>query len=161
MPSISNNWKWKWKLLSCPTLCDPMDCTVHGILQARILEWVAFPFSRGIFPTQGLNPGLPPCWRILNQLRHRETHEYCRGSHSLLQWVFPTQESNLGLLHRQAHSLPAELPGNPIISNNYSLQINKGFALRFFFVIQNNFYKVDTLKMLVIVLILSLDCLQD
>ena len=32
---------------SCPTLCDPMDYTVHGILQARILEWAAFPFSRG------------------------------------------------------------------------------------------------------------------
>ena len=37
---------------SCPTLCDPMDCSppgsfVHGILQARILEWVAMPFSRG------------------------------------------------------------------------------------------------------------------
>ena len=32
---------------SCPTLCDPMGCTVHGILQARILGWVAFPFSRG------------------------------------------------------------------------------------------------------------------
>ena len=32
---------------SCPTLCEPMDYTVHGILQARILEWVAFPFSRG------------------------------------------------------------------------------------------------------------------
>ena len=31
----------------CPTLCAPMDYTVHGILQARILEWVAFPFSRG------------------------------------------------------------------------------------------------------------------
>ena len=31
----------------CPALCDPMDYTVHGILQARILEWVAFPFSRG------------------------------------------------------------------------------------------------------------------
>ena len=30
----------------CLTLCDPMDCTAHGILQARILEWVAFPFSR-------------------------------------------------------------------------------------------------------------------
>ena len=29
---------------SRPTLCDPMDYTVHGILQARILEWVAFPF---------------------------------------------------------------------------------------------------------------------
>ena len=31
----------------CSTLCDPVDYTVHGILQARTLEWVAFPFSRG------------------------------------------------------------------------------------------------------------------
>ena len=33
----------------CLTLCDPVDYTVHGILQARILEWVAFSFSRGSF----------------------------------------------------------------------------------------------------------------
>ena len=37
---------------SCPTLCDPMDCSlpgfsVHGILQARIVEWVTISFSRG------------------------------------------------------------------------------------------------------------------
>ena len=32
---------------ACPTLCNPMGYTVHGILQARILEWVALPFSRG------------------------------------------------------------------------------------------------------------------
>ena len=33
---------------SCPTLCDPMDYNiVHGILQARVLEWIAIPFSRG------------------------------------------------------------------------------------------------------------------
>ena len=32
---------------SCLTLCDLMDYTVHGILQARILEWIAFLFSRG------------------------------------------------------------------------------------------------------------------
>ena len=32
---------------SCPTLCDPMDYTVRGMLQARILEWVTIPFSRG------------------------------------------------------------------------------------------------------------------
>ena len=32
---------------SCPTPCDPMDYTAHAILQARKLEWVAFPFSRG------------------------------------------------------------------------------------------------------------------
>ena len=39
-------------LQSCPTLCNPVDCSipgssVHGILQARTLEWVAMPFSRG------------------------------------------------------------------------------------------------------------------
>ena len=45
--------KWsevKWSEMkvvqSCLTLCDPMGHTVHGILQARILKWVAFPFSR-------------------------------------------------------------------------------------------------------------------
>ena len=32
---------------SCPALCDPMDCAVQRILQARILEWVVIPFSRG------------------------------------------------------------------------------------------------------------------
>ena len=46
----------KWDIVlvahSCLTLCDPVDCTlpgssVHGILQARILKWVAIPFSRG------------------------------------------------------------------------------------------------------------------
>ena len=41
-------WKVKVKVAqSCPTLCDPMDYTVHGIPPARIQEWVAFPFSRG------------------------------------------------------------------------------------------------------------------
>ena len=51
---------------SCPTVCDLMDYTVHGILQARILEWVAFPFSRA-FP----NPGLLHCRQILYQLSHK------------------------------------------------------------------------------------------
>ena len=44
---VSNNGS----VQSCPTLCDPMDCSppgfsVHAILQARILEWVAIPYSR-------------------------------------------------------------------------------------------------------------------
>ena len=57
-------------LQSCPTLCDPMVCSlpgssVHGIFQARVLEWVAISFPRGIFPTQGLNPCLPHCRQTL------------------------------------------------------------------------------------------------
>ena len=46
--SLVNHEEVKWKLLShVLTLCDPMDYIVHGILKARILEWVAIPFSRG------------------------------------------------------------------------------------------------------------------
>ena len=43
---------------SCPTLCDPMNYTIHGILQARILEWVTFPFSR-VLPNPGIEPKSP------------------------------------------------------------------------------------------------------
>ena len=39
--------KWKWVTQLCLTLCDPMDYTVHGILPASLLEWVAVPFPRG------------------------------------------------------------------------------------------------------------------
>ena len=63
---------------SCPTLCDSMDCTVHGILQARILEWVAI--LQGILSTQGSNPDLPHFRLILYQLSHQ-------GSPRILEWV--------------------------------------------------------------------------
>ena len=48
---------------SCPILCDPVDysppgSSVHGVSQARILEWVAISFSRGS-PHQGTEPGSP------------------------------------------------------------------------------------------------------
>ena len=48
---------------SCLTLCDPVDCSppgssVHGILQARILEWVDMPSSRGL-PNPGIELHLP------------------------------------------------------------------------------------------------------
>ena len=58
------------------TFCNPMDCippgsSVHKILQARILQWVAIPFSRGIFPTQGSDPGLLHCRQILYCLSYQ------------------------------------------------------------------------------------------
>ena len=56
---------------SCPTLCEPMDYTVHGILQARRLEWVAFTFSTGPSQPQGSDTGLVHCGRILFQLSHK------------------------------------------------------------------------------------------
>ena len=61
---------------SCPCLCDPVDCrppdsSVLRILQARLLEWVAMPFSWGIFLTQGSNLSLPHCRQILYHLSHQ------------------------------------------------------------------------------------------
>ena len=62
---------------SCPTLCDPMIYMVHGILQARTLEWAAVPFSRGsIFPTQRLNTGLLHCRQILYQLSYQGSPDF-------------------------------------------------------------------------------------
>ena len=61
---------------SCPTVCEPMDCnlrgcSVHGMLQAKILEWVAISYSRGIFLTQGSNLGLLHWRQILYHLSHQ------------------------------------------------------------------------------------------
>ena len=130
------SWRWAHGLCVCvcvcvlvtkPCLCNLMDCSqpgssVHGILQARILEmkckslscvWTSMRSPRnspsyntgvdslsllqGIFPTQGSNPGLPRCRQILYQLSHK-------GSPRILEWVpfpslFPTQGLNPGLLH--------------------------------------------------------------
>ena len=65
-----------WVAQLCPTLCDPMDSSlpgssVHEVLQARILEWVAIPFSSRVFPTQGMNLGLLHCRQILYYLSHQ------------------------------------------------------------------------------------------
>ena len=84
---------------SCPTLCDPMDYMVHGILQARILEWVASPFSRG-----SSQPKIKPRSLTLQadslpaepQAKPKNTGV---GSLSLLQQIFQTQKSNQGLLY--------------------------------------------------------------
>ena len=64
---------------SCPTLCDPVGCSlpgssIHRILQARMLEWVAISFSRGIFPFQESNPCLLHCRWILYHWTTGEAH---------------------------------------------------------------------------------------
>ena len=51
--------------------CSPPGSSVHGILHVRILEWVTIPFSKGIFLTQGSNPGLLHYRWILYRLSHQ------------------------------------------------------------------------------------------
>ena len=85
---------------SCPTLWDPMDCSPSSSfsmrsLQARILEWVAMP---SFFPTQGSNPWLPHCRRIL--------------------YVWATREAQLILVTQSSPTLctptDCSIPGFPV-----------------------------------------------
>ena len=64
---------------SYPTLCNPTDYTVHGVLQARILEWVAVPFSRG-------SPQ-PRDWTLASQLQADSLPAEPQGSPRILEWV--------------------------------------------------------------------------
>ena len=85
---------------SCPTLCNPMDYTVHRIPQARILEWVAFPFSRGSLPNPVIEPRSPTSQTDSLPAGTQGKPKNTRvGSLSLLQGIFLTHESNQGLLH--------------------------------------------------------------
>ena len=80
---------------SCLTLCNPKDCIGHGILQARILEWVAFSFSR--VSSQTRYPALQE--DSLPAEPQGKPKNTGVGSLSLLQQIFPTQGLNQGLLH--------------------------------------------------------------
>ena len=97
------------------TLCDPVDYTVHGILQARLMEWVAFSFSRGSSQFRDWPIDLPHCRQILYQLSHQRKPKNTEvGSLSLLQWIFPIQESNRGLLHCRRILYQLSSQGSPM-----------------------------------------------
>ena len=69
-----------------------MDCTVHGILQARILEWVAFPFSRGSSQPRDLTQISCIAGGFLTAEPPGKPKNTGVGSLSLPQWIFPTDE---------------------------------------------------------------------
>ena len=56
---------------SCLILCNPMDYTVHGIIQARIVEWVAIPFFRGFSQPSDQTQVSCIAGRFLYQLSHQ------------------------------------------------------------------------------------------
>ena len=79
---LSDNVDWKVKVKVTQlylTLCDPMDYTIHGILQARILEWVAFPFSRGSSKPRDRAQVSHIAGRFFPSWAIREAQEYWSG----------------------------------------------------------------------------------
>ena len=129
---------------SCPTLSDPMDCSlpgssVHGIFQARVLEWGAIAFSKGlnlVFWIAGrvftswttreaqklkvkftkLCPTLETPWNVACQAPLSmgfSSKNTGVGCHFLLQGIFLTQESNPRLLHCRQILYQLSYEGSP------------------------------------------------
>ena len=102
----------------CPTLCDPMDCSlpgtsVHGILQARILEWVAFPSFRGSSQLRNQTQVSELQADSLLPEPPGKPKNVGVGSLSLLEGILLTQELNWGLLYYRWIRYQLSYQGSP------------------------------------------------
>ena len=113
---------------SCPTLCDPKDYTVHGILQARILEWVAFPFSRGSSQPRDQTQ-VPHCKQILYQLSHKGSPTYTGDSRFIRQnsshIPFISKQSVFPALKSLLHFQGSQLSSHCILRTNQEMRHGK------------------------------------
>ena len=117
----------------CPTLCDPVGLSppgfsVHGVLQARILEWVAVSFSGGIFRTQGSNQGLLHLRQILYQLSYQGSPEI---NYSLILKRMRVQLSSFTDLFCCGQSLPGKLGIGGCLDRHTTGELERGVELFF------------------------------
>ena len=96
------------------TLWDPMDYKLHGILQVRVLEWVAVPFSRASFQPKDQTQVSRVAGWIFTSCATGNSNSTGVGSLCLLQQIFLTQESKQGLLHCRQSLYQLSYQGSPI-----------------------------------------------
>ena len=106
------NKKQKAGETQCPTLYDPVDYTVHGILQARILEWVAFPFSRGSSQPRDQTQVSRIAGGFFTSWATREAQEYWSGEPIPSPGDLPDLGIKPGSPALQADRLPTKLQAN-------------------------------------------------
>ena len=110
-------WKWKWSCLVMSDSLRPVDCSppsssIHGILQTRILEWVAISFSRG--------SSRPRDWTQVSHIVGKHFNLCATREALLLQEIFPIHRSNLGFMHcRQILYHLSHLPYNIHIRSSH------------------------------------------
>ena len=93
-----------------------LGSSVHGILQARVLEWITFPFSPRDLPNPGIEPRFPALRAdSLSSEPPGKPQHIGVGSLSLLQRTFLTQESNSGLLHCRHILYKLRFQGSPLV----------------------------------------------
>ena len=119
---------------------QPHVHTVHEILPARILEWVAVP-SPGDLPNPGIKPRFPTLHNSLPAEPSGELKNTGVSSVSLLQGILPTQESNPGFLHCRQILYQLSYEGSPECFSCFLRQdcIAKNFHLRTVFAASHRF----------------------
>ena len=109
-PDKELDWKWKVEVAqSCPTLCDSMGYTVHGILQAKRLEWVAFSFSKRSAQPRDRTQVFHIAGGFFTSWATREAQEYWSGWPIPSPGDLPDPGIELGSPALQADSLLTEL----------------------------------------------------
>ena len=110
---------------SCPTLFGPMGCSppgssVHGDSPGKNIGVDCHALLQGIFPPQRSNPGFLYCRKILYHLSHQgEAQEYWSGEIIPSPWDLPDPGIKTGSSALQEDSLPAELPGKPLLLHTF------------------------------------------
>ena len=121
------NWRAAFHSFShVPHSLQPMDYTIHGILQARILEWVAFPFSRGSSQPRDQIQVSHIAGRFFTSWATKEAQEYWSGLPCPPSGHLPNPGTEPKSPTLQADSLPAEPPGEPKDSGMGSLSLLQG-----------------------------------
>ena len=126
---------WAKSPQSCLTLCDPLDCSpprssVHGILQARILEWVATPFSRGSSQprdqtTSFMSPVLAGGFFTTSVTLETSFHEiYCIKKKKVTAYLCKTQSGHSAFFFTESGNTPTN-PPRYIFGMNYFLRNHK------------------------------------
>ena len=100
---------------SCLPLCGPMDCSPWNT-QGQNTGARSLSLLQRIFPTHGLNPGLPHCTQILYQLSHKGSQEH-RSGQPIPSAYLPDPGLEPGSPALQADSLPMEISGKPLFCN--------------------------------------------
>ena len=122
-------------MLSCDQLMRPHGCSlpgssVHGIHQARILEWVAISFSRGIFLTQESSPGLLHCRQILYRLS-------CEGKPQFLG-IEPKQK--MANYKKEPREKMNGVCGRNILERRNSRKVDTIICMQIFFQVVGQFF---------------------
>ena len=126
----------------------PMDYTVHGILQARMLEWVAFPFSRGSSQHRDWAQVSLIAGRFFTSLATRKPKNTGVGSRSLLLQIFLTQESNQGLLNCRRIPYQLSHQGRPTPVSR-AIHVAANGIISFFFLWLSNMFNTQIQHILV------------